>query len=735
MSSSWVCGRGCWQKLLECTLSELVTTQKYYISTAEVPVDDRPQVLKYGDLFAVFNRYGDIEPSGLGEEGLFYEGTRFLSKFALRLGSTQPLLLSSTITRDNFLFCSDLTNVDLITDAGARAQRGTIHLHRSKFLWEGACYEKFRVTNYGLSPLVIWLRLALEADFADIFEVRGTTRRERGKRLPASVTHDELTLAYEGLDGRVRKSRICCTPSPTQIDEEEIVFKVELGVKEEHTFFVEVSCVDKNRSADWGTTFLMGKSVSREYNAQHCEIHSSNDQFNQWMSRSAADVQTMIRGNPEKNYPYAGIPWFSTVFGRDGIITAMECLWLSPSIARGVLAYLAETQAVSEDPASDAEPGKIVHEIRKGEMAVLKEVPFGLYYGSVDATPLFVMLAVDYYRRTADLEFIRSIWSHIEAALDWIDRYGDRDGDGFVEYNRRSVNGLVQQGWKDSHDSIFHQDGKLAEPPIALCEVQGYVYAAKRGAGDLARLLGQESRADALSAQAKTLRARFDESFWCPEIDSYALALDGHKRQCRVRASNAGHCLFTEIAEPHRAPRVSAQLLGPELFSGWGVRTIGSSEARYNPISYHNGSVWPHDNALIAGGLSTYGNKELAGRILSSLFDVSAYVDLHRLPELFCGLHRRDGEGPTLYPVACSPQAWSAAAIFLLLQACLGLTVDGVERCVRFSDPYLPEDISHLSIKSLEVGSASVDLLVERRDKSVEVRPLNNSPNIRVICS
>ncbi len=716
-------------------MSELVVTQKYYISTAEVPVDDRPQVLKYGDLFAVFNRYGDIEPSGLGEEGLFYEGTRFLSNFALRLENSQPLLLSSTISRDNFLFSADLTNVDLTTNSGVHIPRGTLHLHRSKFLWEGACYEKFRVTNYGLSPLTVWLRLAVQADFADIFEVRGTTRQRRGNRLPSSLTQDELVLAYEGLDGRIRKSKICCTPAPASIDEDVIVFRADLNVKEEQTFFLEVSCAPKERVSDWGTAFALGKNASSDHHSYHCEIQSNNDQFNQWMSRSAADVQTMIRGNPEKNYPYAGIPWFSTVFGRDGIITAMECLWLAPSIAKGVLSYLAETQAVSEDPRSDAEPGKIVHEIRKGEMALLREVPFGLYYGSVDATPLFVMLAADYYRRTADLEFIQSIWPNVEAALDWIDRYGDRDGDGFVEYNRRSVNGLVQQGWKDSHDSIFHANGNLAEPPIALCEVQGYVYAAKRGAADLARLLGHEGRADMLSAQARNLRAHFDEAFWCPEIDNYAIALDGNKRQCRVRASNAGHCLFTEIAEVDHARHVSAQLLGPELFSGWGVRTLGSSEVRYNPISYHNGSVWPHDNALIAAGLSKYGTKELAARILSSLSDASAYVDLHRLPELFCGLHRRDGEGPTLYPVACSPQAWSAAAIFLLLQACLGLTVDGVERCVRFSDPYLPPEISQLSMKGLEVGSSSLDLLVERRDKSIEVLQLNQAADVALICS
>lgn len=716
-------------------MSELVTTQKYYISTAEVPVDASPQVLKYGDLFVVFNRYGDIESSGLGEEGLFYEGTRFLSKFALRLGDSQPLLLSSTISRDNFLFNADLTNVDLITETGVQIPRGTLHLHRSKFLWEGASYEKLRITNYSLSRLAILLRLTVASDFADIFEVRGTARPRRGVRLPSSLNDDELVLAYKGLDGRVRRSKLCCSPFPLDMSEEEIVFRAELDVKQEQTFFVEVSCTDKKRARDWGTAFALGKDASRNFESPGCQIHSTNEQFNHWVSRSAADVQTMIRGNPEKNYPYAGIPWFSTVFGRDGIITAMECLWLAPSIAKGVLAYLAETQAVSEDPHSDAEPGKIVHEIRKGEMAVLKEVPFGLYYGSVDATPLFVMLAADYYHRTADLDFIRSIWPNIEAALDWIDIYGDRDGDGFVEYSRRSVNGLVQQGWKDSHDSIFHSNGALAEPPIALCEVQGYVYSAKRGAAELARLLGHQDRAQALLNQAASLRLQFDKSFWCPDIDSYALALDGQKRQCQVRASNAGHCLFTEIAEADHARRVAEEMLGPELFCGWGVRTVGAGEARYNPISYHNGSVWPHDNAVIASGLSKYGNKELSARILSGLCEASTFMDLHRLPELFCGLHRREGEGPTLYPVACSPQAWSAAAVFLVLQACLGLTVDGIDRCVRFSDPYLPPEISQLWIKGLEIGSAGVDLLLQRRDKSVEVHPLKGESDIAVVCS
>src|SRR6185369_16581692 len=379
---------------------------------------------------------------------------------------------------------------------------------------------------------------------------------------------------------------------------------------------------------------------------QECTVRTSSAAFNDWIARSTADLAMMTTETPEGPFPYAGVPWFCTPFGRDAIITALELLWVNPTIARGVLRFLAATQATENKPESDAEPGKILHEMRTGEMAALGEIPFARYYGTVDATPLFVMLAADYYARTGDEVLVHEIWPHVTRALDWMDRDGDRDGDGFVEYGRRSRDGLQNQGWKDSEDSIFHADGALAEGPIALCEVQAYVYGAKRGASRLATVVGERERSRALLGEARLLRSRFEATFWCEDLATYAIALDGDKRPCRVRSSNAGHCLFTGIASPTRARLVAATLTHPDMFSGWGVRTIASDARRYNPMSYHNGSVWPHDNAIIAAGMGRYHLSHQAEKILQGLYDACQWVDLQRLPELVCGFERVPGAGP-----------------------------------------------------------------------------------------
>ncbi|MGH9528814.1 MAG: amylo-alpha-1,6-glucosidase [Terriglobales bacterium] len=710
------------------------SSHQYYIAAKSSPADDRAGVLKYGEMFCVFDRFGDIQPSGLGEEGLFFQGTRYLSQLAVSLWNSRHLLLSSTIETNNFLFAADLANLDVSYHNEVVVRRGTLHLHRSKFLWKCAYYEEFKFTNYGLAPLSIPFRIMFDADFTDIFEVRGMHRQNKGRHLENCVTTGAVMLAYEGLDGIVRKTQVHCDPAPMGISGTEMHFRVVLGPAEAAVLHLTISCDPNAVPERVGYSSAMNHATEelRKLDGAVPEIQSSNSRFNDWVRRSFADIRMMTIGNPEVNYPYAGVPWFSTVFGRDGIITAMEMLWLNPQIAKGVLQYLAATQATEVNHAIEAEPGKILHEMRRGEMANLGEIPFGRYYGTVDATPLFIMLAGAYYEHTGDLEFLRNLWPHIESALQWIDEFGDVDGDGFVEYTRHSSNGLVQQGWKDSNDSVFHSDGTLAQAPIALCEVQGYVYAAKVAASRLNCAMGNKNGCAGLLAEAELLQKRFEDAFWCDELSTYALALDGKKKPCRVRASNAGHCLYTGIASRERGQQVAKLLLGGDFCTGWGIRTLACGEARYNPLSYHNGSVWPHDNAIIASGVARYGLKELAGKILMGLLDVSNQVDLHRLPELFCGINRRQGEGPTLYPVACSPQAWSAGAVFLVLQACLGISVDDKNRRIAFERPLLPDGIPQLWIKGLICADSGVNLFLERQDNAVQVEATENSGNIEI---
>ncbi len=455
--------------------------------------------------------------------------------------------------------------------------------------------------------------------------------------------------------------------------------------------------------------------------------------MNAWIDRAIDDLHMLTTELETGPYPYAGVPWFNTPFGRDGILTAFECLWARPELGRGVLRYLAATQALAVVAEEDAEPGKILHETRAGEMARSGEMPFGRYYGSVDATPLFVVLAGEHLRRTGDLELARSLWPNVEAALEWIERFGDRDGDGFVEYERRSAVGLLHQGWKDSDDAVVHADGSRARGPIALAEVQGYAYAAWRSAAALASALSMPKLAGGFEARAEELAARFDAAFWCEELETYALALDGEKRPCRVRTSNAGQCLFTGIVRPDRSSRIAATLMAPESFSGWGVRTLASNEECFNPMGYHTGAVWPHDNALVALGLARYGHAAAALEVFSGLLGAGLCFDLQRMPELFCGFDRNPGEGPVLHPVACAPQAWAAGSVLLLLQAILGLEVDGLRGRVVLTRPQLPVGLDEIRIHSLEVSGSTLDFVVcgERRDVMVKV--LRCEGNVQLI--
>jgi len=414
----------------------------------------------------------------------------------------------------------------------------------------------------------------------------------------------------------------------------------------------------------------------RDARRQAASISSDNPAFNSWLARSFSDAHLLASRLEHGLYPYAGVPWFSCPFGRDGLITARQMLLVEPRLARGVLGFLADQQARHRDPTSDAEPGKILHEARLGEMAALGEVPFRRYYGSVDATPLFLMLAADYLRRTDDRAFLTALMPALESGLAWVQEAQARSPDGFLRYLCAAQGGLRNQGWKDSDDAVHHADGRLAEGSIALCEVQAYAYGARQAMASILEAFGQASRGAELRQEAMQLRRRFHEAFWSDGLGTFALALDGDGQPCLVRSSNAGHTLFTGLASKEAAAAVARQLLAPGSFSGWGVRTLDEREARYNPMSYHNGSVWPHDNALIAMGLGRYGHTEAAMRILLGLFDTAREMPMHRLPELFCGFPRREDEGPTHYPVACSPQAWASGAVFGLLEAITGMVIE-----------------------------------------------------------
>jgi glycogen debranching enzyme len=691
----------------------------HQVVTADVPSGERTHALRHDDCSGLFNEIGDIDAETRSEAGLYRAGVRHLSRLTLTIASQRPLLLSAAPREDNVLLIVNLTNADVRGEAGrVILPRGTLHITRSRYIWNGVCHEMIRVRNFALSTVSVELAIRFYSDFENIVDVRAQRRMDGARRRFERVERDSVTQSCLGPDDVLRETVVDCHSAPDAISADSLKYRLQIGSRGEKTISLAIGCAAANRPVQISTftrSLAAAEELVRREGRPPTQVVASDAPFNSWLRRAGADLGMMLTATPQGRVPAAGLPWLDAPFGRDAITAALEMLWVWPEIARNVLRYLAATQCPDGSAGFGAETGRILNEARGGTLATN-------YYG-VDTTPLFVMLAGAYYTRTADLEFMTELWPAITAALRWIDVYGDVDGDGFVETRPRNQerNDPAQGSWKSSPDAVFHADGSLATGPLAMCEVQGYVYAARLGAARVARSLGEVPRAIALVEAAQALQSRFNTAFWCSDIETYALALDGKKQPCRVRTSNAGHCLFTGIAHAERARQIIAGLGDEHFFSGWGVRTVAESELRFNPMSYHNGSVWPHDNALLAAGAARYDDKGFALRILNSQYEAARHFDLLRLPELFCGFKRRAREAPLHFPVACSPQSGSSGAAFLMLQSVLGIGIDALDRQIVLAHPVVPEGFAEIAVKNLEVGDASVDFTVRRHGGSVSV--------------
>src|SRR5713226_8265013 len=718
------------------TRTMLKVGSDFYILASSLASRRATRVLANGESFVVFETGGDILESPLEALGFFCSDTRYLSRFELRIAGETPYFLNSYLSDDNAQLRVNLTNPDLGIQGGAiHLRRDEIQIERSWVLADSAMFHRLRVRNYARSPLQLPLEFAFAVDFADLFEVRGVKRKRRGDFFAPKVRAHSVTFSYKGLDKARRIAEVVFQQKPHALSSNRASFLLDLKPDAQVEFEIRVTGRSEgDRSArpshprprlhSFDQALTARRTEIANLEAECARIETNNELFDSLLRRSAADLTSIVCRRPSGTFMMAGIPWFGTLFGRDSALTAMSMLPFNPSIASSTLRVLASLQGSEIDEERDEQPGKIVHEIRAGEMAATREIPFGRYYGSVDSTPLFLWLYGRTIEVTGDLALADQLWPHARRAIEWIEHYGDRDGDGYVEYLRETPRGLANQGWKDSYDAIFHRDGQLARPPIALAEVQGYVYAACTTVSGVAARLGHREIAERLAARASALKRIFERDFWLDEEGMIALALDADKRPCRVMTSNGAHCLATGLIDGDRAAAMCKRLLDDDMYSGWGIRTLSRHERLYNPMSYHNGSVWPHDNAIAAMGLARGGDHAGVITVLEGLFDASTHLQCTSLPELFCGFRREPSLGPVPYPVACHPQAWSAASVFLILQAMLGMRVLGFERRVVFDAHQIPSWLDWLSIDGLKVGQGSASFVLTRspNGSAVEVK-------------
>ena len=662
---------------------------------------------------------GDITPSGAPDVGFFHDDTRFLSHLELSVSGHRAVVLSSN-TEKTFASQIELTTGSMRLQDSFDIPENTIHIRRQQLLNADVFIDRFGIRNFNRSPLELELELCFDADFVDVFQVRGSARPVHGQYYRPVRRQNCLTFFYRGLDGILRQTRIEMQPRPAELQERKARWRLRLAPLENTQIEIAVTPIvgeqaNHPSAYDFPACLRERRRRYSGWESSSTEFSSSETILDTALRTAISDFHALLIQDGEHRILAAGIPWFATIFGRDSIITAYQALLLNPQLAIDTLQVLARYQGREYNDWRDEEPGKILHEYRQGEMTRCGEMPFSPYYGTLDATPLFLILLSETFNWTADEALVRKLLPAAYAALDWIDRYGDLDHDGLLEYQRRSPKGLVNQGWKDSWDYSMHADGTLAPAPIAPVEVQGYVYDAKYRMASLLRAFGDTARADKLKREAADLAKRLDKAYWMPERNFFAMALDGEKRQLQPISSNPGHLLFTRALSKERVRAVVNRLMQEDMFTGWGWRTLSRQEPTFNPLSYHRGSVWPHDNSIIAHGMALNDFRQPAIQVLTSLFQAAMNFRDYRLPELFCGVQRRDHDEPVHYPVSCSPQAWASGSWFLLLSSVLGIRPSAPRKEVNIINPRLPEWLDQLRIRNLRIGSSRVGLDFTRR--------------------
>ncbi len=704
-------------------------------------------VLRHGALTLVADPFGDVHPDSRGL-GLYLGDTRILSALALLIDAGRPTLLEPDAGGSD-RGVVQLTNPELRADptrsaAAASLATQSLGIRRERRLDPRGLHERLTITNYTLAPQALTMTLLLDADGADIFEVRGYARPGRGHQTPIDVDRGRVEFGYVGLDGIELRTAVTFTMPPDAIEP--------AGPRQ-----------DAAVAAAWELAIAPGESVALAWDVQAtwrpptpgaaqspverleplapdvagtrpaARLESDDELVNLMLNRGLDDVRLLETGGPAagESFVAAGVPWFATLFGRDAILTSLFLLPVLPGLARATLEVLARRQATERDDWRDAEPGKILHELRTGEMARTGELPFARYFGSVDATPLWLLLLGETHAWTGDDALVDALWPNVERALGWLE--GPALHDGLVAYRRRSERGLVNQGWKDSHNSVRDRAGGLAEPPIALLEVQAYAIGAFRAMARQARRRAEPSVGARLEASADDLAARVEARFWVPELRRYAMAIDGRGRPMDALASNVGHALWQKVLDPDRAVAVAQDLAGPRMASGWGLRTYAAGQPGFNPLGYHLGTVWPHDTAIAVAGLRRYGFDAEAGELASGLLDAARHFTLFRFPELFCGFARVDTNVPVAYPVACAPHAWAAASPFMLFRALLGLEADAPNHELQIVRPMLPRSVRKMVVRGLRVGDVEVDLLFQSWRGTTGAEVLRRTGDLSVV--